>query len=158
LRFRFTPLTRNDLPLLQRWLSEPHVSEWWGEPEDYGPSIAGTEATRCYIAHLNGEPIGMIQTYRWADWPKEAAAVGARSDEAGLDYLIGDPALIGRGLGPKMIRAFIETVDQPVRTNVAVANRRSWRCLEKLGFVRDPEPRMVEGERGPQYVLTYRAR
>jgi aminoglycoside 6'-N-acetyltransferase len=146
--------------LLHRWLAEPHVAEWWGEPEDYGPSIDGTEPSRCYVVHLDGDPIGMIQTYRWADWPKEAADVGARPDEAGIDYLIGDAALIGRGIGPKMVRAFIEQElnAMPVRTSVAVGNRRSWRCLEKLGFIREPEPRMIEGEAGPQYVLSYRAR
>ena len=102
----------------------------------------------------------MIQTYQWRDWPKEAERVGAQPDEAGIDYLIGDPALIGRGIGPEMIRAFIAKVIGPdlgLRTNVAVANERSWRCLEKLGFVRDPETRMVPDEVGPQYVLSYRA-
>ena len=91
------------------------MAEWWGEAEDYGPSIDGTEPSRCYIVHLNDEPIGMIQTYRWADWPKEGAAVGARPDEAGVDYLIGDAALIGQGIGGKMISAFIEHVLGPSR-------------------------------------------
>jgi hypothetical protein len=26
----FRPLTTRDLPLLQEWLSRPHVAEWWG--------------------------------------------------------------------------------------------------------------------------------
>jgi RimJ/RimL family protein N-acetyltransferase len=158
LRFHFAPLTRDDLPRLHRWLAEPHVAQWWGEPEDYLPSIEGTEPSRCYIAHLNGDPIGMLQTYRWADWPKEAAAVGARRDEAGIVYLIGGADLIGRGIGPEMVRAFIEQVvgAAPIRLNVSVGNQRSWRCLEKLGFTREPDPRLIEGEEGPQYVLVYR--
>jgi aminoglycoside 6'-N-acetyltransferase len=159
LSFRFVPLTREDLPRLHGWLRQPHVAQWWGEIEDYGPSIDGEEPTRCYVAHLDGEPVGMIQTFRWADWPQEAAAVDARPDEAGIDYLLGDSALIGRGIGPDMIRAFMTEVigdDSPIRTNVAAANRRSWRCLEKLGFIREPGTRMIKDEPGPQYVLVYR--
>jgi aminoglycoside 6'-N-acetyltransferase len=136
------------------------VAEWWDEVEDYGPSIDGEEPSHCYVAHLDGEPIGMVQTFAWRDWPQEGAARGAQPDEAGIDYLIGDPGLIGRGLGPEMIRAFIEQVlgdGQALRTNVAVANRRSWRCLERAGFTREPSARTFADERGPQYVLCYRS-
>jgi aminoglycoside 6'-N-acetyltransferase len=91
------------------------------------------------------------------------AAIGAEPDEAGLDYLIGDPDLIGRGLGQEMLRSFIADVVladpsiKGVRTNVSVANRRSWRCLEKLGFTREPDTRLLDDEPGPQYVLSYRS-
>lgn len=158
MRFRFAALTYEDLPLLHRWLAEPHVARWWGEPEDWGPSIEGIDPTHAYIVHLNGDPIGLIQTYRWADYSKEAAAVGAGPEDAGIDYLIGDSSLIGQGIGPEMLRAFIDEVigsGVPLQVNVAVANRRSWRCLERLGFTRDPAPRMIEGEPGPQYILSY---
>jgi hypothetical protein len=30
------PLSRDDFPLLQRWLAMPHVQAWWGS--DAGPS------------------------------------------------------------------------------------------------------------------------
>jgi RimJ/RimL family protein N-acetyltransferase len=42
-----------------------------------------------------------------------------------------------------------------VRTIVAVANRRSWRRLEKLGFTRS-EAREIAGGVGPQYILSLR--
>ncbi len=28
----FRSMTTADLPLVQRWLSLPHVREWWGDP------------------------------------------------------------------------------------------------------------------------------
>jgi RimJ/RimL family protein N-acetyltransferase len=39
-----------------------------------------------------------------------------------------------------------------VRIDVAEANRRSWRCLEKLGFQRDRSGVSIEGEPGPHYI------
>ena len=28
----FRPMTSADLPLVRRWLAEPHVVQWWGDP------------------------------------------------------------------------------------------------------------------------------
>jgi RimJ/RimL family protein N-acetyltransferase len=39
-----------------------------------------------------------------------------------------------------------------VRVDVAEGNRRSWRTLEKLGFVRTLAGVSVPGEAGPHYV------
>jgi len=44
-----------------------------------------------------------------------------------------------------------------IRVVVAAENRRSWRCLEKLGFVRDGPAREIEGEEGLQLVPTREA-
>jgi Acetyltransferase (GNAT) domain len=60
------PLTCKDLPLLHRWLSTPHVRDWWrGEPatptdiaRKYGPRIDGVVPTRMFIIELRGEAVG----------------------------------------------------------------------------------------------------
>ena len=31
----FRPMTSADLPLVQRWLLQPHVAEWWHDPETF---------------------------------------------------------------------------------------------------------------------------
>ncbi|TIW18072.1 MAG: GNAT family N-acetyltransferase, partial [Mesorhizobium sp.] len=31
--YDFRPVTEKDLPLIARWLSEPHVAEWWDDPD-----------------------------------------------------------------------------------------------------------------------------
>ncbi len=67
-----------------------------------------------------------------------------------LDYLLGEPGDVGRGLGPSMIAAFVARTwaDLPESTCVVVpvvaANRASWRALEKAGFVP-----VAEGELEP---------
>jgi aminoglycoside 6'-N-acetyltransferase len=145
-------LDRADLPQLSRWLEAPHVKRWWRERSDaetveaaYGPAIDGADPTELLIAELDGRPIGMLQRYRLADNPDYERAlepVGAPHPAAGLDYLIGEPDLTGRGLGPVMIAegsaGAWETYPEIAAIVVAVqvANRRSWRALEKAGYRR----------------------
>ena len=64
----FRALDRSDFPLLQRWLSAPHVDAWWREPLDlrrlerkYGPRIDGIEKTHVFIFEHKDRPIGWIQ-------------------------------------------------------------------------------------------------
>jgi aminoglycoside 6'-N-acetyltransferase len=83
---------------------------------------------------------------------------------AGIDYLIGDPTVVGRGrgrgLGSAAVEAFADQVFDalPVErivVTVQQANPASWRVLEKAGFRRvwdgeldSPDP----SDQGPEYV------
>ena len=144
-------MRRQDFPLLSAWLAQPHVQSWWREEHDiaaiearYGPSVDGVDPTECFVVDRNGEPVGFIQRYLFADnpeWQRALSVTGTPSNAAGIDYLIGDPADRGRGLGPAIIRAFVADVvfgrhrewTQAAATPL-VANIASWRALEKAGF------------------------
>ena len=39
--YAFRPMTAADLPLIQRWLAQPHVAEWWGDPAKSLAEISG---------------------------------------------------------------------------------------------------------------------
>ncbi len=161
----FRPLRRDDFPLVVEWLRQPHVAEWWSElpdldflEEKYGPRIDGAEPTQVFVISLDERPIGLVQTYRLADNPEYEAAVGVAA-AAGVDLLIGEPQLVGRGVGPRVIRAFAERVVFPLYPEVercmagpSVRNVRSQRAFEKAGFraVRDAE---VPGEPDPERVM-----
>lgn len=144
----FRPLRRSDLPLLQRWLSEPHVDRWWHQPfgleelcAKYAPRIDGTEPTHVHLIDYSNHPIGWIQWYRWADYPTHAAQLGAEPSTAGIDLAIGERDMIGRGLGPEVILGFLEGfvfVDRTITACVSdpeEQNVRSIRAFEKAGFV-----------------------
>jgi aminoglycoside 6'-N-acetyltransferase len=162
----FSALNEEQLPLLHRWLGEPHVSQWWGEPPtlqevraQYLPGIRGDDPTWHHIVRLAERPIGLVQWYFWSDYPGgEDGEIGARSDEAGVDYFIGEAELLGQGLGPRMLNQFLEQVVfadprvRGIRTTIHADNRRSWRCLEKLGFERS-EP-LPHPKGNQQYVMT----
>jgi len=143
----FRPLTRNDLRLLHEWHQRPHVARWWTErktfaevEKHYVPTIEGTDPTDHYLALLDGEPLGMIQTYLVSDYPDYAALIGEGEGTAGLDLFIGDEAQTGHGLGTEMIRRFVEEiVFAPPGTTACIAdpdarNKASLRAFEKAGF------------------------
>ncbi|HEY2673631.1 MAG TPA: GNAT family N-acetyltransferase [Rugosimonospora sp.] len=147
------PLTRDDLPRVARWLAEPHVAAWWHDPSDlaavqarYLPCITGADPTEVFVMVVEGRAVGLIQRYMISDdpdWSRAMAAAGVRADRsAGIDYLIGDPELIGRGVGSTAIGTFtgLTFLRYPRADAVSVAvqqaNRASWRALERAGFVR----------------------
>jgi aminoglycoside 6'-N-acetyltransferase len=143
----FRLLTRSDFPLLQEWLSAPHVAAWWGEPLDleavvtkYGPRVDGTEPTHVFVIEYGGQSIGWIQWYLWSDYPEHSLQLMAQPTSAGIDLAIGELAMIGLGLGPVAIRDFLEqivfagTKVSTVITDPAEGNVRSLRAFEKAGF------------------------
>ena len=167
----FRPLAVGDLPTLADWLAAPHVRRWWPEPCDlasvearYRPLVEGTDATQGFVILLEGSPIGYIQRYRLADedeW-RRTVSVGAHTlDAAGIDYLIGDAAMTGRGLGSQAIGAFVTELwaDLGDVTSVVVAvqqrNLASWHALERAGFERVWHGRLDTddpSDRGPAFL------
>lgn len=162
-------LRESDFPLVRRWLAQPHVARWWhhdASPEavarDFGPAARGEEPSQDLLVFLDGHPLGLVQRSRFADYPEYRAEVAALLAVPGetvtLDYLIGDPEQVGRGLGAHMIRALVRTTwqDHPrapaVLVPVPAANRASWRALEKAGL-----RRVAEGELEPDSPAAGRA-
>jgi aminoglycoside 6'-N-acetyltransferase len=147
------PLVRDDLPLLARWLAEPGVARWWNHEtsveavdRDFGPSVRGEEPGEDLVLLLDGRPVGLLQRSRIRDYAEDAAelatVVDVPEDAYGLDYLLGEPALRGRGLGSRFIARAVERTweDHPdagsILVPVVAANRASWRALEKAGLHR----------------------
>jgi aminoglycoside 6'-N-acetyltransferase len=158
-----------DFPLLGRWLAEPRVARWWcheTSPEavarDFGPAARGEEPGEDLLISLDGEPVGLVQRCRLADYPEELAElaeiVPVPDGAVSLDYLIGEPARLGAGLGPRIIRELVvaswaDYPDAPaIIIPVSAANRASWRALEKAGLVR-----VAEGELEPDNPIDDRA-
>ena len=156
-----TSLRREHFPLLARWLAEPVVHRWWNhEPSlealerDFGPAVDGTERTEVFLAWVQDRPFGLIQRYPIEAYPEYLdelsqvcpVPVGALS----MDYLIGEPALRGRGLGAGMVRELVRRswLTHPgahdVLVPVHVDNTASWKTLESIGF-----HRIAEGELEP---------
>ncbi|MFG2040115.1 GNAT family N-acetyltransferase [Dactylosporangium sp. NPDC048998] len=146
-------VTPEDFPLLARWLAEPHVARWWNHetsPEavarDFGPSARREEPNEDLLSFLDGAPLGLLQRSFVHDYPEYLADLAPLTDvpprAVAIDYLIGDPADVGRGLGPAMIRSAIEHVwaehgdAQCVMVAVHADNIPSWRALEKAGLRR----------------------
>jgi aminoglycoside 6'-N-acetyltransferase len=148
----FRPLEPEDVPLVERWLGEEHVALWWREQveeaiEKRWAGIEGRRPTRQFAILVDCRPVGMIQTYLVSDHPGWEEIVRVGPGVAGVDLMIGEPDLVGRGLGPQVLAQFADEIvfaDPEVHAVVASVeepNRRSWRAFEKAGFryVRDIE-------------------
>ena len=144
----FRPLAEDDLPLVEEWLRRDHVARCWRDDiaeslAEYRAALEGREPTDHFMIVVDGCAIGMIQTYLVSDYPEWEEVVQVGEGVAGVDLMIGEEELIGRGLGPQILSAFAcDLVAAPsIVATVEEPNRRSWRAFEKAGFrhVRDVE-------------------
>lgn len=113
---------------------------------DFGPTARGAEPAEDLLVALDGRPFGHAQRSRFVDYPEDLAALRAvvdvPDDAMSIDYLIGEPDLLGRGLGARMIRALVADTwtAQPgascVIVAVAAGNTASWRALQSAGLSR----------------------
>jgi aminoglycoside 6'-N-acetyltransferase len=171
----FRRLARSDFGDLATWLAEPEVRRWWRDdpgPEGleamYGPSIDGGDPTEVFVIEVDGEPSGIVQRYRiadYADWDAtilHAVPVLAGTPTAGIDYLLGRPQVRHRGIGTKVIEVFTATLFEDLRDVAAVvvtvqqANRPSWRALERAGYRRVWAGELASedpSDDGPEYIL-----
>lgn len=159
------PMTEPDLPLIASWLALPRVARWWltgsdieREVEKYRKRVRKLGPTIMMSVFENGVHIGWCQWYRWSDYPREGRAVGALPGEVGIDYAIGEPSAVGRGLGTAMIRALVVEVrchhaGAGVLVTPEASNSASRRVLEKSGFVlADVRPVVTEPTDAPMAI------
>jgi aminoglycoside 6'-N-acetyltransferase len=170
--YDFPPLTEADLPLVRRWLLQPHVSRWWADPprdaypddelEKYRSRIRGdADPTLLFAIRHRGTSLGFIQCYRIDDDPDYAAALGLDAPAAGIDLFIGEPGDIGKGHGPNAIRAFLRDVvfatydvDECV-IGPSVKNLSAIRAYAKAGF-RFFKDVAVPDEPDPEHLMRIR--
>ena len=151
----FRPMTTGDLPLVRRWLAEPHVVQWWGDPAEQYDLVSGDldePAMDQFIVSLGSGDFAYLQCYDLTAWN---SGFGEHPPSTrGIDQFIGEPDMIDRGHGSAFIRAF---VDECLRngaprivTDPDPANSRAVRAYEKAGFEKD---RMVETPDGPALLM-----
>lgn len=149
----FRRMTEDDFPLLGRWLDQPHVARWWNHDpsdqavaRDFGPAVRGEDPAEELIARLDGVAFGLIERSRFDDHPDYRSEVAAHTEvppgAVTIDYLVGEPEQVGRGLGSRMIMTLVDRTwtDHPdtpsIIVPVAAGNTASWRALEKAGLTR----------------------
>jgi aminoglycoside 6'-N-acetyltransferase len=138
-----------DWPLLERWLGRPHVVRWWGTDPLLAAELARGSRETDAIITADGEPVGYLC---WQTPPASELAAAGLTDLPGnlvdIDILIGEPGILGRGVGPGALALMLARLrDQGVGfagVGTSTSNRAAIRAFEKAGFRRfrdfeDPE-------------------
>jgi len=139
-------MTLEDLALFESWLRTPHFGQWFlqdatieSELADNAAAITGAEPTTALIVQADGHDVGWAQWYRYDDWADEVPEYEVLPGEVGIDYGIGEPTCVSRGIGTAMIAELVGHVraaapGASIMTAPSAANRASCRVLEKNGF------------------------
>ena len=137
-RLTFRPLTEADLPDLMRWLADPEVVEFYGDPpatldearEDY--LEADANPVWRFVIEEAGRGVGEIQYHH-------AYAGEDYAWKAGIDIFIGEPDARDRGVGTEAIRTMLSYLFETKRLHLVtidpeVGNARGIRAYKKAGF------------------------
>jgi aminoglycoside 6'-N-acetyltransferase len=151
----FRTMTSADLPLIRRWLTQPHVQQWWGDPDEQYDLVSGDLAEPAmdqYIVSTGGHSFGYLQCYDLTAWN---VGFGPQlPGTRGIDLFIGEPDMIERGHGSALIRSFVDGLLRNgaprAVTDPEPANRRAIRAYEKAGFETD---HMVETPDGQALLM-----
>lgn len=145
---RFRRLAIDDLPVLYDWLGRRHVRKWYATAPGsfaeivarYEPRTAEDNPVKAFIVEVGGVPLGYVQAYAIEDFPDYEASLGAPKGTLGMDLFIAEELETGRGLGPRIIRRFVDEVvfgaygALACVAGPAEGNRASIRAFEKAGF------------------------
>jgi aminoglycoside 6'-N-acetyltransferase len=140
--YAFRPMTSADLGLIGRWLTNAHVREWWGDPDEQYALVSGDldePAMDQFIVTVQGRDFAYLQCYDLTAWN---SGFGAQPEGTrGIDLFIGEADLIGRRHGSALIRHFVDerlAAGAPrIVTDPDPANARAIRAYEKSGFTKD---------------------
>lgn len=162
----FIPVQPEHFPLLHQWMNEPHMKEWWGNPEEelgfIRDMVEGRDTTRPFLIILDEVPIGYIQYWfighhqneQWiADnpWLKDLP-----SETIGVDLSIGHPDKLSKGIGSKALSAFVAALRKDGYGTIIIDpdrnNRRAVRAYTKAGF--RPVPHL-DGQTGDVLIMQH---
>lgn len=155
----FIPLQKSHFPLLYQWLNLQNQLEWYGDgqkvshakiKEKYSPYCHGFKEENsqrkplyAFMITWNDCFIGYIQFYNACDFKRDSEEMfpylrSFQGKCAALDFYIADPAYLGRGIAPMILKQFLKRyvwrkfsacfVDPDLR------NDRAIKAYEKAGF------------------------
>ena len=146
------------MPLVQRWLAEPHVAEWWHDPEtlEFVSGDLGHPDLAQFTVSFNGRPFAYLQCYQISDWH---VGFGPQPEGTrGLDQFIGAADMLGSGHGSAFIRAFTDQLFARGVPRMVIDpspdNPRAIRAYEKAGF---EKVGMVDTPDGPALLMVRNA-
>ena len=154
----FREMTKDDLPMIARWLATPEVVAWWGDPEEQYALVSedlGNPDMLQWIVAFEGRPFAYAQAYQVHVWPQlhfEHLPPGSMA----VDAFTGEPDMIGAGHGGVFLRRLAKRLRAEGAPVVAIDpdedNLRARRAYARAGFVGDT---IVETGEGPAVLMLF---
>lgn len=153
----FVKANLSHIDTLLKWLSEPHIQEFWdnsnGHKDDIINFVEGRKTPSNYadgkyvywIASFNGEPFAMLMTIQETLYSKinqeKIEHLSKTGHTYNLEYMIGNTKFFGKGYGAKTLSEFIDyfrkNIDPKADTfliDPASNNPRAKHIYMKAGF------------------------
>ena len=150
-------LENEDVDIVKDWLMKEYVAQWFGDASEWLFEINHRHEQFAFIKHFiaeeNGVPIGFCQYYNW-NKAFEEDMDSEPSGSFGIDYMLGEESMLGKGLGKQLVKLICEKVisEQPevalliadptmeeARTNIT-----SIKVLEANGFQYDKNTKLYK--------------
>lgn len=148
-------IQEKDFYLLKKWQNLSHVAEVWGNPsydEPYEQFVFRTNdgSVEQFIIEVDGIPIGYFQFY-WASQVGGGWWESFDDSTVGIDFYIGEPLWLGKGIGQKVLEEAKETLFANSKINRIIAdpsptNARIIHLLKKAGFESKGEIETPDGK------------
>ncbi len=125
---------------LRRWLDRPHVAKWWGDAQEAMEHAAQCLPEAHAVILADGTPVGYLcwQTPTAAEL-EDAGLTDLPERLVDIDILIGEPELLGQGVGPQALGLLLcrlreESSFSHAGLGTSASNVRAIRAFEKAGF------------------------
>lgn len=155
--YYFRPIEEEDFPLINSWLGQSYVQDFWDNSVEHrqdiqifsqGRKVSSPYFGGCFsywLGFLNGKPFSLIMTSNLN--PEDESLPKAyrphllsRGKTCSLDFMIGDKAPLGKGLAAPTLKAFTEyfsrSVDPKVRSFILDPekdNLKAFKSYERAG-------------------------
>ena len=165
----FVPVQPDHYPLLETWLSAPHMREWWGDPQtELGyirDMVEGRDTTRPFLIAVEDDLVGYIQYWfighhQNEQWIKDHPwLMELPSDTIGVDLSLGTPDALSKGIGSAALAAFVRKLRAQGHDTIIIDpdpdNARAVRAYTKAGF--RPVPHL-HGRTGDVLIMQHHPR
>jgi aminoglycoside 6'-N-acetyltransferase len=146
----FRRLAIEDMQQLYLWLGRPHVAKWYANAPTsfaelvakYAPRTEPGHVVQAFVVNVDRADCGYVQTYPIREFADYGGGIECSAGAAGVDVFIADSWRVGHGLGPRIVRQFVDEVvfgangATECLADPDEGNLASIRAFEKAGFSR----------------------
>lgn len=156
-KIHFEKVTQAHIDTIFKWLTEPHIMEFWDNTQEHKDDIVNFAEGRksaspyangqyvYFLASFEREPFAMLmiirETHQEDIGQEKLQRLSKTGHSYGLEYMIGNPKFFGKGYGAKTLSDFIEyfrvSVDPKADTfliDPACDNPKATHIYMKAGF------------------------